>query len=162
MASRTRPAFLRRLARLSAREWLDLAEAQLQLLVAQFIVATRRTGQLVSRAALDPFGDEHATTTASNATPNADPRPEQLALAIGRAAEHGIFRPLCLVRAVALKRMLDRHGYNGGIVKIGVRMHRGRFAAHAWVAYGTQILGDQEWHVKSFAELDEISVMEHV
>ena len=40
-------------------------------------------------------------------------------------------------------------------------MNRGRFAAHAWVAYGTQILGDQEWHVKSFAELDEISVMEH-
>ena len=65
------------------------------------------------------------------------------------------------MRAVALKRMLDRHGYDGGIVKIGVRMNRGRFAAHAWVAYGTQILGDQEWHVKSFAELDEISVMEH-
>lgn len=159
MASRTRPAFLRRLARLSAREWLDLAEAQLQLLVAQFIVATRRTGQLVSRAALDPFGDEHAAATTSQ--PSGDPRPEQLALAIGRAAEHGIFRPLCLVRAVALKRMLDRHGYEGGIVKIGVRLNRGRFAAHAWVAYGTQILGDQEWHVKSFAELDEISVMEH-
>ena len=158
MTSRARPAFLRRLARLSAREWLDLAEAQLELLVAQYIVATRRTGQLVSRAALDPFGDDHAALAA---VPHADPRPEQLALAIGRAAEHGVFRPLCLVRAVALKRMLDRHGYDGGIVKIGVRMNRGRFAAHAWVAYGSQILGDQEWHVKSFSELDEISVMEH-
>jgi hypothetical protein len=159
MTSRARPAFLRRLARLSAREWLDLAEAQLELLVAQFIVATRRTGQLVSRAALDPFGDDHAP--ASTAAPHADLRPEQLALAIGRAAEHGVFRPLCLVRAVALKRMLDRHGYDGGIVKIGVRMNRGRFAAHAWVAYNSQILGDQEWHVRSFAELDEINVMEH-
>jgi hypothetical protein len=159
MTSRARPAFLRRLARLSAREWLDLAEAQLELLVAKIIVATRRTGQLVSRAPLDPFGDEDAPIAAP--TPDADPRPGQLALAIGRAAEHGVFRPLCLVRAVALKRLLDRHGYEGGIVKIGVRMNRGRFAAHAWVAYGTQILGDQEWHVKSFAELDEISVMEH-
>jgi hypothetical protein len=159
MTSRARPAFLRRLARLSAREWLDLAEAQFELLVAQFIVATRRTGQLVSRAALDPFGDDHAA--ASTAAPHADLRPEQLALAIGRAAEHGVFRPLCLVRAVALKRMLDRHGYDGGIVKIGVRMNRGRFAAHAWVAYNSQILGDQEWHVRSFAELDEINVMEH-
>jgi len=158
MTSRARPAFLRRLARLSAREWLDLAEAQLELLVAQYIVATRRTGQLVSRAALDPFGDDHAALASA---PHADPRPEQLALAIGRAAEHGVFRPLCLVRAVALKRMLDRHGYDGGIVKIGVRMNRGRFAAHAWVAYGSRILGDQEWHVKSFSELDEISVMEH-
>jgi hypothetical protein len=158
MTSRARPAFLRRLARLSAREWLDLAEAQLELLVAQYIVATRRTGQLVSRAALDPFGDDHASAASA---PSADPRPEQLALAIGRAAEHGVFRPLCLVRAVALKRMLDRHGYDGAIVRIGVRLNRGRFAAHAWVAYGSQILGDQEWHVKSFAELDEISVMEH-
>jgi hypothetical protein len=158
MTSRARPAFLRRLARLSAREWLDLAEAQFQLLIAQFIVATRRTGQLVSRAPLDPFGDMDAATPSA---PPDDPRPEALALAIGRAAEHGIFRPLCLVRAVALKRMLDRHGYDGGVVKIGVRLNRGRFAAHAWVAYGSQILGDQEWHVKSFAELDEISVMEH-
>jgi hypothetical protein len=159
MTSRARPAFLRRLARLSAREWLDLAEAQLELLIAKIIVATRRTGQLVSRAPLDPFGDDDAFTAAP--APDADPRPAQLALAIGRAAEHGVFRPLCLVRAVALKRLLDRHGYDGGIVKIGVRMNRGRFAAHAWVAYGTQILGDQEWHVKSFAELDEISVMDH-
>lgn len=158
MTSRARPAFLRRLARLSARDWLDIAEAQFELLVAKIIVATRRTGELVARAPLDPFGDS-AAPVASAA--NVDPRPEQLALAIGRAAENGVFRPLCLVRAVALKRLLDRHGFEGSIVKIGVRLSRGRFAAHAWVAYGDQILGDQEWHVKSFAELDEVSVMEH-
>ena len=160
MTSRARPAFLRRLARLSAREWLDIAEAQLELLVSKTIVATRRTGQLVSRAPLDPFGDD-ALATASSSTATVDPRPEQLALAIGRAAEHGLFRPLCLVRAVALKRLLDRHGFAGSMVKIGVRMNRGRFAAHAWVAYNDQILGDQEWHVNSFAELDEVNVMDH-
>jgi len=158
MTSRARPAFLQRLARLSARDWLDIAEAQFELLVAKIIVATRRTGELVSRAPLDPFGDS-APPIAPAA--NVDPRPEQLALAIGRAAENGVFRPLCLVRAVALKRLLDRHGFEGSIVKIGVRLNHGRFAAHAWVAYGDQILGDQEWHVKSFAELDEVSVMEH-
>ena len=158
MTSRARPAFLRRLARLSARDWLDIAEAQVELLVAKIIVATRRTGELVSRAPLDPFGDTSAPVAPAA---DLDPRPEQLALAIGRAAENGVFRPLCLVRAVALKRILDRHGFEGSMVKIGVRMSRGRFAAHAWVAYGDQILGDQEWHVKSFAELDEISVMEH-
>ncbi len=158
MTSRARPAFLQRLARLSARDWLDIAEAQLELLVAKIIVATRRTGELVSRAPLDPFGDAAAPVAPAA---DLDPRPEQLALAIGRAAENGVFRPLCLVRAVALKRLLDRHDFSGSVVKIGVRMSRGRFAAHAWVAYGEQILGDQEWHVKSFAELDEISVMEH-
>ncbi len=158
MTSRARLAFLRRLARLSAREWLDIGEAQFELLISQLIVATRRTGQLVERAPLDPFGD----TVPPIAAPGApvDPRPEQLALAIGRAAEHGVFRPLCLVRAVALKRLLDRHGFEGSIVKIGVRMRRGKFAAHAWVAYNDQILGDQEWHVQSFAELDEVTVMD--
>jgi hypothetical protein len=160
MTSRARPAFLRRLARLSARDLLDIAEAQIELLVSQTIVATRRTGQLVSRAALDPFGDSISSTAAAPATP-VDPRPEQLALAVMRAAENGVFRPLCLVRSVALKRLLDRHGYAGSMVKIGVRMSRGRFAAHAWVAYNDQILGDQEWHVKSFAELDEVNVMDH-
>jgi len=156
VTSRVRPAFLRRLARLSAREWLDLAEAQFELLVAKAIVAMRPTGRLVSRA---PQLEDVALTDA--ALPPSDARPEQLALAIGRAAEHGLFRPLCLVRAVALKRMLDRHGYTGGTVRIGVRMTDGRFAAHAWVAYGTQILGDQEWHVDSFEELDEITVVDH-
>ena len=159
MTSRARPAFLRRLARLSAREWVDIAEAQFELLVSKTIVATRRTGQLVFRAPLDPFGDTVAPATSPAS--NVDPRPEQLALAVGRAAESGVFRPLCLVRAVALKRLLDRHGFDGSIVKIGVRMSRGRFAAHAWVAYNDQILGDQEWHVQSFAELDEVSVMDH-
>jgi hypothetical protein len=158
MTSRARPAFLRRLARLSPRDWLDIVEAQIELLVAQIIVATRRTGELVSRAPLDPFGDSSAPTAPAEIV---DPRPGQLALAIGRAAENGVFRPLCLVRAVALKRLLDRHGFQGSVVKIGVRMTRGRFAAHAWVAYADQILGDQEWHVKSFAELDEIRVMKH-
>ena len=156
MTSRVRPAFLRGLARLSAREWLDLAEAQLELLVAKAIVASRPTGQLVSRAPHD-----EPEPSATDAPPVTDARPEQLALTIGRAAEHGLFRPLCLVRAVALKRTLDRHGYTGGTVRIGVRMTNGRFAAHAWVAYGTQILGDQEWHVESFEELDEITVVDH-
>ncbi len=158
MTSRARLAFLRRLARLSAREWLDIVEAQIELLIAQRIVATRRTGQLVERAPLDPFGDTDSPVAAPGIV--VDPRPEQIALSVGRAAEHGIFRPLCLVRAVALKRLLDRHGFLGSIVKIGVRMRRGRFAAHAWVAYNDQILGDQEWHVQSFAELDEVSVMD--
>jgi hypothetical protein len=159
MTSRARPAFLQRLARLSAREWLDIAQAQFELLVSQTIVATRRTGQLVSRAALDPFGDSLTPPSANSAPVN--PRPEQLALAVMRAAENGVFRPLCLVRSVALKRLLDRHGFSGSMVKIGVRMTRNRFAAHAWVAYNDQILGDQEWHVKSFAELDEVNVMDH-
>jgi hypothetical protein len=156
VTSRVRPAFLRRLARLSAREWLDLAEAQIELLVAKAIVATRPTGQLVSRA---PQLEDIVSACAAPAV--TDERPEELALAMGRAAEHGIFRPLCLVRPGALKRTLERHGNTGRTERIGVRMNNGRFAAHAWVAYGAQILGDQEWHVDSFEELNEITVVDH-
>jgi hypothetical protein len=156
VTSRVRPAFLRRLARLSAREWRDLAEAQLELLIAKAVVATRPTGQLISRAPDEETHSQHEGPAAAT-----DPRVEQLALAIGRAAEHGVFRPLCLVRAVALKRLLDRHGFTGSTVRFGVRIERGRFSAHAWVACGSAILGDQEWHVDSFTEFDGVTVVDH-
>ncbi len=156
MTSRVRPAFLRRLAKLSAGEWRDLAEAQLELLIAKAVVATRPTGQLVSRA---PHEDATPLPD-TQGNPPADPRIDALALAVGRAAEHGVFRPLCLVRAVALKRLLDRRGFAGSTVRIGVRMDRGRFAAHAWVEYGAQILNDQEWHVDSFEQFDDVTVVD--
>ncbi len=87
-------------------------------------------------------------------------RAEALALAVGRAAEFGVFRPLCLVRAVALNRVLERHGITGSRVRVGVRMRNGRFAAHAWVEYGDRVLGDNEAHVGSFVELSEVRLVD--
>jgi hypothetical protein len=87
-------------------------------------------------------------------------RAEALALAVGRAAENGVFRPLCLVRAVALNRVLERHGIKGSRVRVGVRMRNGRFAAHAWVEYGDRVLGDSEAHVGSFVELSEVRLVD--
>jgi hypothetical protein len=87
-------------------------------------------------------------------------RAEALALAVGRAAEFGVFRPLCLVRAVALNKVLERHGIKGSRVRVGVRMRNGRFAAHAWVEYGDRVLGDNEAHVGSFVELSEVRLVD--
>ncbi|HET7550754.1 MAG TPA: lasso peptide biosynthesis B2 protein [Gemmatimonadaceae bacterium] len=170
---------LRKLTRLSRREWADLLEAQLALLLAQFRVWTRPTGRLVSHSA------ETAPTTPATApaapfisisepvtspsepvssSVRVDPpvlsRAEALALAVGRAAEFGVFRPLCLVRAVALNRVLERHGISGSRVRVGVRMRNGRFAAHAWVEYGDRVLGDNEAHVGSFVELSEVRLVD--
>ena len=92
--------------------------------------------------------------------PAALPRAEALALAVGRAAEFGVFRPLCLVRAVALNRVLERHGITGSRVRVGVRMRNGRFAAHAWVEYGDRVIGDNEAHVGSFVELSEVRLVD--
>lgn len=146
---------LRKLARLSPREWADLLEAQVALLGAQLRVWTRPTGRLVS----------HSSPSVSKpsqvpARPSTDPRASALALAVGRAAEFGIFRPLCLVRAVALNRVLERHGIAGSRVRVGVRMRNGRFAAHAWVEYRDRVLGDSEEHVGSFAELSEVRLVD--
>ena len=158
---------LRKLTRLSPREWADLLEAQLALLVAQFRVWTRPTGRLVSHAApavpaapaASP-ADPPAPTPHLPARTPVEARAEALALAVGRAAEFGLFRPLCLVRAVALNRVLERHGIRGSRVRVGVRMRNGRFAAHAWVEYGERILGDNEAHVGSFVELSEVRLVD--
>lgn len=87
-------------------------------------------------------------------------RAQQLGLAVSRAGDYGVFRPLCLVRAVALHRMLEGHRIRGSRIRIGVRMRRGRFGAHAWVEYGGRVIGDDIDHVGSFAELAEVHLVD--
>jgi hypothetical protein len=144
---------LRKLAKLSLREWVDLVDAQFALIAAQVLVWSRPTGRLVS----SDLATDHVPASGGEVL---DPRASELALAVGRVAENGIFRPLCLVRAVALNRMLERHGIHGSRIRIGVRMRRGRFAAHAWVEYGRHVLGDSEAHVGSFAELADVHLVD--
>lgn len=142
---------LRKLAKLSPREWVELLQAQLALIAAQVLVWTRPTGKLVSGGP-PPAADVGPAVL--------DPRAPRLALAVSRAADYGLFRPLCLVRAVALNRMLERRGIRGSRIRIGVRMRSGRFAAHAWVEYGHRVLGDSEAHVASFAELADVHLVD--
>lgn len=150
---RTRHLFSK-LLRLPRAEWVDLMVAQVALLGAWLRVATRPRGQLVGvpgpedRASATP-PDEEALQVARRA-----------AIAVTRAAAYGLFRPKCLVRAVAIKRLLDARGLPGSRVQIGVRSQHGAFAAHAWVEYGAEILGDRPEHVQSFAPLADLTVLE--
>ena len=145
---------LRRLARLGPREWVELLQAQLALLGAQARVWTRPTGRLVHGAAASP-----APAVLAEEAP-LDARVERLALAVSRAGDYGVFRPLCLVRAVALSRLLERRGIRGSRIRIGVRIRRGRFGAHAWVEYGGRVIGDSPEHVESFAELADVRLLD--
>jgi len=147
MCAVTRPR-RRTLAKLSPRECVELAQAQLELVAAQFLVSTRPTGHLVAAGAPD------ASSPAPHAV--ADPRAERLALAVGRAADHGVFRPRCLVRALAITRMLERRGIVGSRIRIGVRVRPGGFIAHAWVEYAGRVIGDSDAHVDSFTELADV------
>jgi hypothetical protein len=128
---------------------LDLLQAQWLLVWAQFLIWVLPRGRLLRGAASVATGTEQAGVDTVLA--------RRLALAIARAAEHGVSRPACLVRAVALNRMLCKRGIEGGQVRIGVRMRGGTFAAHAWVELGDLILGDEEWHVSTFTTVEDLS-----
>ena len=143
-----------KLLRLPRAEWADLVVAQVALLGAWLSVAARPRGRLVGMAG--------ARSEIASAAPDecARTRARGLALAVNRVAAHGVFRPQCLVRAVALKSLLDTRGLFGSRVQIGVRSQGGAFAAHAWVEYGSEILGDKPEHVRSFAPLSDLTVLE--
>lgn len=145
MLSRT---LLGKFARLRPRDWFDLVAAQIALLRAQLLVWTRRRGALV-RPLHGPGPSDAAGETARS-----------VALAVSRAAHYGLFRPRCLVRAVALQRMLQARGVSGSSLRVGVRRENGSLLAHAWVEYGGTVLGDEAWLVRQFDELAQMGVGE--
>jgi hypothetical protein len=79
--------------------------------------------------------------------------------AVGIAATRGIFRPLCLVRAMAIHSLLEAHSLNGARIRVGVRLDGGDFAAHAWVEFGDIILGDTTENVSRYVPLSEAQVV---
>jgi hypothetical protein len=136
-----------KLSRLSVRDWRELFEAQWALLVAQVALRSRPTGALAM-----------PVTTETAADPARIPDARRLALAMVRASRFGIFRPKCLVRSLALSRMLSARGINGGRVRVGVRRKDGQFLAHAWVELAGETLGDAEEHVETFVPLTNLDV----
>ena len=142
----------KRIVALSATEWADLARAQLALIAAEWIVRRRPIGSLIESA---------TTASAPSAGGSApDPVAARLALAVSRAADYGVFRPLCLVRALALQQMLEARGIHGSRIRLGVRRKNGGLAAHAWVEHGDAILGDSEDHVGAYSRLGDVRVIE--
>lgn len=70
-------------------------------------------------------------------------------------ADRPPFRCSCLVRALALHRLLDWVGLSGSVLRIGVRRDvGGAVAAHAWVVYGGTALGDAR--ATSFTRLTDV------
>jgi hypothetical protein len=137
----------KKLATLSVRDWLDLFQAQWALVAAQVTVRSRPVGTLAT-----------PTTAVVAADLTRLPEARRLALAVVRAARFGVFRPQCLVRSVALSRMLEKRGMVGTLVRVGVRRNAGEFLAHAWVEYGGETLGDADEHVGTFVPLTNLEV----
>jgi hypothetical protein len=136
----------RKLLGLSLPEWADLVRAQGALVRAQLLVRTRPLGQLLVPAKPAP----RPTTNGTPPTPTV----QRLALAVQRVAAYGLFRPTCLVQAIALQNMIRARGFEGSAVRVGVRWKEGRFQAHAWVDFGGAVLADHPIPVNRFDTLD--------
>jgi hypothetical protein len=164
-------ARLRRAAALSRAERRELARAQAALLAAQLRVWTRPAGRLVRLGPLTadapgttgpggayagvPPGGEPGGADSTSGRPSARPtaHADALARAVDRAARAGLFRPACLVRALALHRLLGRAGVGGGRIRIGVRTEGPRLRAHAWVEVDGAALGEDGRRAGGFLPL---------
>ena len=145
------PSRLRKLAGLKPRALLDLFAAQGALLAAEWRMRTQPIGSLTTR--------ESPGTLSAVPTNQDRVRAAELATAVRRAADFGLFRPFCLVRAMALRALLERADIHGSEIRIGVRRRDGVFAAHAWIRWNNEILGDLPSHVATFTEVDDIRVL---
>jgi len=122
------------------------ARAQAALLAAQLRLWFRPVGKLV------------VCRTASATLPLCEERraqAEEAALSIDRAARRGFFRPSCLVRALALQRILESRCIVGSVVRIGVQRNVDQLLAHAWVEHCGIILGDSPAMVANFTVLTD-------
>ena len=133
----------------SRSELFDFAWAQAELLRAQVIIWRRPIGRLIagSRSEAEPEIEV--------ATRVAEQRATTLAMAVDRAARRGVFRPKCLVRSMALHRMLERSGIVGSVIRIGVRREGDALHAHAWVECMGITLIDSPSAVAGFSRLTE-------
>ncbi len=136
---------LRKLLSVSAREFRDLLVAQVALWRAQWTIKRRPTGGLMDQWNT-PIGSE------GGASANAEhlARAHEIGDAVRRVALYGITRPQCLARSIAISSMLEGEGIRGAIVRIGVRADHAKIAAHAWVEFAGEIVGDSRAHVRGF------------
>lgn len=76
--------------------------------------------------------------------------------AMDRVARFGVLRPTCLEYALALQWVLRRRKIGPGVIRIGVQMRDGAFAAHAWLQLGDLVLGDRQSRVARFQHLTDL------
>ncbi|HJU72193.1 MAG TPA: lasso peptide biosynthesis B2 protein [Gemmatimonadaceae bacterium] len=142
----------RRIFSLGVTEWRHLLRAQWALLVAQLVVRRRPPGQLTSRT------ETAAAAPAASDSRAAHKHAHLLGDAVRRAARYGVFRPACLVRAIALRQLLATDGIRGAVIRVGVKQSEEGMLAHAWVELDGDVIGDTPEHVRQYAPLNELSV----
>lgn len=147
---------------------MHLLGAQRALLAAEWALKRRKTGDLLALSGAVWNGASPADADAGGGgggggKRNVGPGPSLAdaglraqaardARAVQIAAKYGVFRPLCLTRAMALQAMLGRRGLHAA-VRVGARRNGNQLEAHAWVELDGVVLGDTQEHVAGFAPL---------
>jgi len=139
----------RRLFSLPAREFGELLVAQVFLVAALWTVRRRPKGRLLRPVEEGPQVGDRA----------GEDRLARLVVAVDRAARYGLFTPTCLVRAVALERMIVRAGVGPAVVRVGVLRGGDDFMAHAWIELAGRIIGDEPARVARFTPLHDFSAL---
>jgi hypothetical protein len=129
-------------------EVADLVVAQIGLLTALWIVRVRSRGNLL-----------HPVRSSTRPATSLDERSvERMATAFDRVARFGLFRPTCLVRAIALERYL-RGACPHASVRVVVLREGDRLLAHAWIEVGNRVIGDEPSHVHRFTPLHDFTAL---
>ena len=151
MKTRLRPDLHRirraagKLVRSGPSGWWLLVQAERQLIAAATMVRRHPRGELIQVLEQGySTGRAHAVDFRAA---------EEIAVAIDRAARFGPVHPLCLVRSIALHRLLEHRRIHGSRINVGVRMSGSTFAAHAWVELEGRVIGDDPTFVGQFSPL---------
>jgi hypothetical protein len=132
-----------KIADLDASQWLVIFQSPFVLL--QTWIRLRRGGFQKTLEQIDAVPDS-AVSAARQAT-----LAKQTAFALAVAVKAGPWRPQCLVRSLALARLLSRRGI-ACAVRIGVPVSKDSlhtqdpdsFRAHAWVEHAGIVLNDRQ------------------
>ncbi len=143
-----------RLPVVSVRDLGWVARAQWSLLRARVSLLLTPRGRLLASV---PAG-----TAGSAPAGDAMARARRVALAVDRAAAYGLFRPTCLVRAIALERLLTREGVVGAVVRIGARRRAERPEMHAWIEVGGIVIGERPDVAVAFTPLHDFTAVRRV
>lgn len=140
---------VRGLARAQPHEWWLLLRSQKAIVEAMWLKRRRPQGELIRElTGFGAFGEPPH--------PADRDRVEETAVAIDRVARFGIGRPRCLVRSLALHRLLHRRRIPGSVVRVGVRRNGSSFEAHAWVEWDGVAVGERPARIRTFATFDEL------
>lgn len=151
---------LRRSIRLVRDHWRDLLAAQFAVLEAHRAVRSCETG-LLSPPSPEGEPADHGSSPPGGELVSAAQRTraERLAWAVDVISRWGVARAECLVRALALSKLLRDRGLPAGRIRIGVRRGEREVEAHAWIEWAGGVLGDDPEAVASFRAFDRLDVM---